>query len=133
MCVKYLKVFLCCGLATLVKMIKDILPPDVACAKETQNLLMDSCVGRHTSKYCVCGLYILFEIIPKRVEFIHLLASQANEICEQTTKKTISPEHLLQSLTQLGFDSYIEEVKQAFGEHKQELKVIIILFGNDIK
>jgi histone H3/H4 len=32
------------------------------------------------------------------LEFIHLIASEANEICEKEAKKTIAPEHVLAAL-----------------------------------
>jgi hypothetical protein len=32
------------------------------------------------------------------VEFIHLLSSEANEICEKESKKTIAPEHIISAL-----------------------------------
>lgn len=31
-------------------------------------------------------------------EFIHLVSSQANEICDKESKKTISPEHIITAL-----------------------------------
>ena len=31
-------------------------------------------------------------------EFIHLISSEANEICEQESKKTIAPEHIISAL-----------------------------------
>lgn len=31
-------------------------------------------------------------------EFIHLISSDANEICEQESKKTIAPEHIIGAL-----------------------------------
>ena len=31
-------------------------------------------------------------------EFIHLISSEANEICEQESKKTIAPEHIITAL-----------------------------------
>ena len=31
-------------------------------------------------------------------EFIHLVSSEANEICKQKAKKTISPEHIIEAL-----------------------------------
>lgn len=31
-------------------------------------------------------------------EFIHLISSEANEICEQDSKKTIAPEHIIGAL-----------------------------------
>jgi len=33
------------------------------------------------------------------LEFIHLISSEANEICEQENKKTIAPEHIISALT----------------------------------
>uniref|UniRef100_A0ACB8F3U1 Down-regulator of transcription 1 n=1 Tax=Sphaerodactylus townsendi TaxID=933632 RepID=A0ACB8F3U1_9SAUR len=72
-------------------------------------------------------------------EFIHLISSEANEICNKSEKKTISPEHVIQgcklvgqlgkfcsvvevlsynSLESLGFGSYISEVKEVLQECK---------------
>ena len=47
------------------------------------------------------------------IEFIHMVTSEANEICGQTTRKTIAPEHINQALTNLGFPDYIPEVTAA--------------------
>lgn len=57
------------------------------------------------------------------LEFIHLIASESNEICEKETKKTIAGEHVLASLQALGFDDYVEEVDDVFKEHKKQQKV----------
>jgi predicted ATP-dependent protease len=57
------------------------------------------------------------------VEFIHLIASEANEICEKETKKTIAGEHVLAALQALGFEDYVEEVDDVFKEHKKQQKV----------
>lgn len=35
---------------------------------------------------------------PSFLEFIHLISSEANEICEQDSKKTIAPEHIIGAL-----------------------------------
>lgn len=43
-------------------------------------------------------------------EFVQLLSSEANEICESDSKKTITPEHVLRALTQLGLERYLPEV-----------------------
>jgi len=37
------------------------------------------------------------------IEFVQLVSSHANELCEKENKKVISPEHILQSLEELGF------------------------------
>ncbi|PWA02744.1 hypothetical protein BB558_001118 [Smittium angustum] len=81
--------------ATVYKLIGEMLPEDITCAKETRDLLIDCCN-----------------------EFIHLVASEANEVCEKEAKKTIAAEHVLTALKDLGFESYIDEVKEAYSDHK---------------
>ncbi|KAJ7068094.1 TATA binding protein-associated phosphoprotein [Mycena amicta] len=85
--------------ATVAKMISELLPNDVVCAKETRDLVIECCV-----------------------EFIHLISSEANEICEQESKKTIAPEHIISALKRLGFDSFTREVEDVLKEHKQQQK-----------
>lgn len=72
------------------------------------------------------------------LEFIHLISSEANEICEQESKKTIAPEHIIGALKvcicdrlhprltvlqRLGFDSFTAEVEDVLKDHKQQQKV----------
>ncbi|KAL4075810.1 TATA binding protein-associated phosphoprotein [Scleroderma citrinum] len=85
--------------ATVAKMINELLPNDVTCAKETRDLVIECCV-----------------------EFIHLISSEANEICEQESKKTIAPEHIIGALKRLGFDSFTTEVEDVLKDHKQQQK-----------
>lgn len=85
--------------ATVQKMIAELLPNDINCAKETRDLIIECCV-----------------------EFIHLISSDANEICEQESKKTIAPEHIIGALKRLGFDGYVEEVDEVLKDHKQAQK-----------
>ncbi|KAI0370225.1 histone-fold-containing protein [Pilatotrama ljubarskyi] len=85
--------------ATVTKMIAELLPNDVTCAKETRDLIIECCV-----------------------EFIHLISSEANEICEQESKKTIAPEHIISALKRLGFESFTEEVESVLKDHKQQQK-----------
>ncbi|KAJ2785265.1 negative cofactor 2 transcription regulator complex subunit ncb2 [Coemansia interrupta] len=83
--------------ATVYKLIAEMLPDDVTCAKDTRDLLLDCCN-----------------------EFIHLIASESNEICEKEAKKTIAAEHVLTALRELGFEKYVAEVKEAYSEHRQQ-------------
>jgi len=85
--------------ATVAKMIAELLPNDVVCAKETRDLVIECCV-----------------------EFIHLISSEANEICEQENKKTIAPEHIISALTRLGFTTFAPEVENVLKDHKQQQK-----------
>lgn len=59
-------------------------------------------------------------------EFIHLLSSEANEVCSGEQKKTIAPEHIVAALKSLGFDSYIEEVESVLDEHKEHQTVSLL-------
>ncbi|GAA5805979.1 histone-fold-containing protein [Thamnidium elegans] len=85
--------------ATVQKLINEMMPDDIICSKDTRDLLIDCCV-----------------------EFIHLIASEANEICEKETKKTIAGEHVVAALQALGFEEYVEEVDDVFKEHKKQQK-----------
>ncbi|MPC92922.1 Protein Dr1 [Portunus trituberculatus] len=57
--------------ASMNKMIKELLP-NVRVANEARELILNCCT-----------------------EFIHLVSSEANEICNQQQKKTINAEHIL--------------------------------------
>jgi len=85
--------------ATVQKLIQELLPQDVACAKDTRDLIIECCV-----------------------EFIHMISTEANEICEAESKKTIAPEHILGALRRLGFESFLPEVEEVLKDHKQQQK-----------
>jgi len=55
-------------------------------------------------------------------EFITLLSSEANEICEKGSRKTIMPEHITAALKGLGFDGYLDEVEEVAKDHKVQTK-----------
>uniref|UniRef100_A0AAY5L4H8 Protein Dr1 n=1 Tax=Esox lucius TaxID=8010 RepID=A0AAY5L4H8_ESOLU len=80
--------------AAINKMIKETLP-NVRVANDARELVVNCCT-----------------------EFIHLISSEANEICNKSEKKTISPEHVINALESLGFGSYITEVKDVLQECK---------------
>lgn len=83
--------------ATMTKIIKEMLPPDVRVARDAQDLLIECCV-----------------------EFINLVSSESNDVCNKEEKRTIAPEHVLKALEVLGFRQYIEEVYAAYEQHKIE-------------
>ncbi len=76
--------------ATVFKLITEHLPPGVACTKESRELLADCCV-----------------------EFIHLLASEANDVCEKASRKTITPGDVMAAVEALGFGGYRPEMEAA--------------------
>ncbi|KAI9117682.1 hypothetical protein K1719_011848 [Acacia pycnantha] len=83
--------------ATMTKIIKEMLPPDVRVARDAQDLLIECCV-----------------------EFINLVSSESNEVCNREDRRTIAPEHVLKALQVLGFSDYIEEVYAAYEQHRLE-------------
>ncbi|CAI5496584.1 unnamed protein product, partial [Closterium sp. Naga37s-1] len=95
---------------TMSRLIKEMLPRDVRVSKDTQDLLMDCCLGGLPR-----WLYV-----SAWAEFINLISSEANEICSKEDKRTIAPEHVLQALESLGFSSYLAEVQAAYDQHKSE-------------
>ncbi|XP_054770147.1 protein Dr1-like [Lytechinus pictus] len=80
--------------APLNKMIKELLP-NVRVANDARELILNCCT-----------------------EFIQLVSSEANDICNKQAKKTISPEHALQALDSLGFGDYLQECKSVLEECK---------------
>jgi len=72
-------------------LIKASLPDGVKCPNDTRDLILECCV-----------------------EFIHLLSSEANEMCSKENKSTIGPQHIIKALESLGFESYIPEVSKVY-------------------
>lgn len=90
----------------------EYLPEDVSCARETRDLIIECCVGegcflcsRPPSIAFAHTLFVSVCRFAARVEFIHLISSEANEICEQESKKTIAPDHIITALKVCPFQS----------------------------
>jgi histone H3/H4 len=83
--------------ATIAKMIKDILPPEIRCANDTREIISDCCI-----------------------EFIQLVANEANDLCAKENKKTVTPQNILDSLKKLGFERYLTEIEELNDELKVE-------------
>lgn len=76
----------------------ELLPNEITCAKETRDLIIECCVGEvAVCHLCLCGC-VYAPSAGFLAEFIHLISSEANEICEQESKKTIAPEHIISAL-----------------------------------
>ena len=86
--------------ATLDKLIKDFLPSEMGCVKETKQVIMNCCI-----------------------EFIHLITSEANDACEKQGKKTINGEHIISALQELGFAEFVPQVQATFEEFKNQTKL----------
>jgi down-regulator of transcription 1 len=95
--------------ATVQKIITEILQgagSELSFAKDARDLLIECCV-----------------------EFITLVSSEANEIAEKETKKTIASEHVVRALTELGFEEYVQDIQDVAAEHKEQQKVRQIIDG----
>ncbi|GFZ45211.1 hypothetical protein JCM24511_02937 [Saitozyma sp. JCM 24511] len=85
--------------ATVYKLIQEMLPADIACSKEAKEVIVDCCV-----------------------EWIKLISTQSNAVCDESSKKTISPEHVTEALKQLGFEDFVTDVEESNKEFKQSQK-----------
>ncbi len=52
-------------------------------------------------------------------EFVQLVSSEANDLSEKEKKTTITPEHVLAALEQLGFADFQEDVRAFYGDVKE--------------
>lgn len=86
--------------ASIEKIISETLSPGITCSKEVKQILLNSCV-----------------------EFVHILATEANEICEREQKKTVTHEHIYLALQVLGYGSYVEECAGAYKDHAEQTKL----------
>lgn len=73
--------------ATMTRIIKERLPEDMKIAAEANEIIMRCCE-----------------------EFVHMIATTANEVSEKEKKSTLTPEHILKSLEELGFTSYLDNL-----------------------
>ncbi len=73
--------------ATMSRIIKERLPNDMKIAAEANEIIMRCCE-----------------------EFVHMIAGTANEVSEKEKKSTLTPEHILKSLEELGFTSYLDNL-----------------------
>ena len=85
--------------ATVHKLVQEFLPAGFSATKEVKDLMVDCCK-----------------------EFLLTVSSEANEICEKDSKKTMSPEHIVSALKELGFDEFVAQVEDVFKEHKELAK-----------
>lgn len=82
--------------AAMNKLIKELLP-DIRVANDSRELILQCCS-----------------------EFIHCITSEANTICENQQKKTMSAEHVLNALDNLGFSTYKTEAELVVNDCKRK-------------
>lgn len=67
-----------------------MLPADMACAKDAKDIMVDCCIGMFPLVHLALRLIM--------TEWIKLISTQSNTICDESSKKTISPEHVVAAL-----------------------------------
>ncbi|XP_011270057.1 hypothetical protein, variant [Capsaspora owczarzaki ATCC 30864] len=77
-------------------MIKEMLPNDVRVTNDARDMILD-CMS----------------------EFVQMLASESNQVCDTDGKKMISTDHVLRALQVLGFSDYVKDVQEAQEGHKE--------------
>ncbi|CAG0903426.1 unnamed protein product [Darwinula stevensoni] len=80
--------------ASINKMIKEFLPT-IRVANESRELILNACSG-----------------------FIRFISTEANRICTQQQKKTISADHVIQALEESSFSDYASKAKETLVDCK---------------
>ena len=88
---------LCIPRSAMYKLVKEIVP-QVRLSGEAKDLIVTACN-----------------------EFIHLLASESNNVCEKQSKKLILPDHVLLALDNLGFGEYKEDCVEVMKQMQEEV------------
>jgi hypothetical protein len=71
----------------------EYLPAGMTCAKDAKDLVADCAKGQSRPRS-----QLLNPLLQGPTEFIVLVSSEAHEICEKGSKKTIAPEHIVEAL-----------------------------------
>jgi len=87
---------LCIPRSAMYKLVKELVP-QVRLSSEAKDLIVTCCN-----------------------EFIHLLASEANTVCEKQSKKLILPDHVLMALDNLGFSEYKKDCLEVMKQMQEE-------------
>jgi histone H3/H4 len=87
---------LCIPRSAMYKLVKELVP-QVRLSGEAKDLIVTACN-----------------------EFIHLLASESNNVCEKQSKKLILPDHVLLALDNLGFSEYKDDCVEVMKQMQEE-------------
>lgn len=86
--------------ASVEKIVSEIVISPLTCSREAKHYLLNMCV-----------------------EFVHIIATEANGVCEQEQKKTVTHEHVYTALRNLGYGTYVEECHNAYRDHIEQTKM----------
>lgn len=86
--------------ASVEKIISETLAAPLVCSREVKQILLNSCA-----------------------EFVHIIATEANDACEKEQKKTLTHEHVYKALKNLGFEEYISKCNDSYKDHIEQAKL----------
>ncbi|KAH3670467.1 hypothetical protein OGAPHI_000982 [Ogataea philodendri] len=86
--------------ATVQKIISEVLPSEFSFTKDAREALIECCI-----------------------EFLMILSTESNDIADKELKKTISTDHVLKAVTELGFVDYLPVLEKCLSEFKETNKV----------
>lgn len=85
--------------ATVQKIISEILPDSYSFTKDAREALIECCI-----------------------EFLMIVSTESNDIADKELKKTLSTDHILQALDELGFTDYVPALSEFVEEFKTTTK-----------
>ncbi|GME98354.1 hypothetical protein B5S31_g5778 [[Candida] boidinii] len=86
--------------ATVQKIISEILPSDITFAKDSREALIECCI-----------------------EFLMMLSTESNDIADRELKKTISTDHVMKAVDELGFGEYLPSLNKVLKDFKETNKI----------
>ncbi|ODV85310.1 hypothetical protein CANARDRAFT_199045 [[Candida] arabinofermentans NRRL YB-2248] len=86
--------------ATVQKIVSEILPSEFSFTKDAREALIECCI-----------------------EFLMILSTESNDIADKELKKTISTDHVLKAVKDLGFVDYLPLLEKCLNEFKETSKV----------
>ena len=111
------------------KMVREALPPDIRIAGDAFDLIVECCTGAPVAARPCHALLVPWEMASQGscwadavagcAEFVQLVSSEASEVSDQEKKTTITPEHVLAALQQLGFSDFQEDLQAFYGDVKE--------------
>lgn len=111
------------------KMVREALPPDIRVAGDAFDLIIECCTGApvaawpdHASASDVKAALqgsCWADAAARCAEFVQLVSSEANEMSDKEKKSTITPEHVLAALQQLGFSEFQGDLQAFYGDVKE--------------
>lgn len=82
----------------------EMLPEDISCSKEAKDVIVDCCVGESFDMFAMFAsvssdaLNTRLLCVLISTEWVKLISTQSNSVCDNSSKKTISPEHVTEAL-----------------------------------